>query len=279
MVARLIILACILMSPGSAANSAAQSQPSPTQTESSPPAGARTIEAKLSPDVLTGGTFLLAEFAGSVNARKLKTGDRVKAHVVQDVLSHGRIVVPEGASLVGHITEVALRSKGQPESSLGIVFDKAELKHHKELLFQAVVVALAAPAQRHSRVDEPDRMIPAAMVGGPGQGTSMTGHGANRPSTVDRNASSSLAALTLTPPGTIQNDSSHPATAGYGEARPETRPMSAGMFGVRGIKNISLSQRSGGDTPGPIIVSNTNDVKLEDATQVILRINGVAATQ
>ena len=270
MVARLIILASVLLALGSAANGVAQSQPS--QTESSPPSEIRAIDSNPSPDVLTGGTFLLAEFAGSVNARKLKPGDKVKAHVVQDVLSHGRIVVPIGSSLVGHVTEVHLRSEGQPESILGMVFDKAELKHHKELLFQAVVVALASPAQRWSRVDEPDPTITAAMMGVPGQGTGMMGRGVNRPTVGDRSASSSLAAFTATPPGT-QSTSGYPATASIPWARTETRPMSAGMFGVHGIKNISLSQRSGSDTAGPIIVSSTNNVKLEYATQVILRVS------
>jgi hypothetical protein len=106
MKSRLIILVSVLLALSSAEHSAAQSQTSRASTEVAPTAETRSVNSKPSADVLNGSIFLLAEFAGSINARKLKPGDKVKAHVVQDVLSHGRIVIPEKSHLVGHVTEV-----------------------------------------------------------------------------------------------------------------------------------------------------------------------------
>jgi hypothetical protein len=276
---RLIVLASALLAVSSAENIAAQSQHPLTTKESAPTAEAKTVNSAPSTDVLSEGTFLLAEFAGSVNARKLKPGDRVRAHVVQDVLSHGRIVVPVESSLIGHVTEVTLRSKDQPESILGMVFDKAELRHQKELLFQAVVVALAPPAERRSRVDEPDLMIPAALMGMPRQNNGMMGNSPNRSTGANSRPPSSTGTLATNAPVTVWSNSSYPGDGANLWEKTETKPMSAGMFGVHGIKNIALSQRPGSETPGPIIVSSTNDVKLDYGTQVILRISGAAATK
>jgi hypothetical protein len=275
---RLIVLASVLLAL-SAENIAAQSQPPLTQKESAPTAEAKTVNSAPSADVLSEGTFLLAEFAGSVNARKLKPGDRVRANVVQDVLFHGRIVVPVESKLIGHVTEVTRRSKDQPQSILGMVFDKAELRHQKELLFQAVVVALGPPAQRRSRVDEPDLMMPASMMGMPRQSNGTMGNSPNRTAVANSRAPSSLAALATNAPITAPTNPSYPGGGTTFWVKTQAKPMSAGMFGVHGIKNIALRERPGSDTPGPIIVSSTNDVKLDYGTQVILRISGAAATK
>src|SRR5215471_9280216 len=76
--------------------------------------------------------YILAEFTQSLNGKKLKAGDRIKAEVSQDVLSHGRIIIPVESKLLGYVTEVKTRGSDS-ESRLGIVFDKVVLKHHQEL--------------------------------------------------------------------------------------------------------------------------------------------------
>ena len=75
---------------------------------------------------------------------------------------------------------------------------------------------------------------------------------------------------------TEANPGSNPGSA-VGGARPiapsEQKPMSAGMpLGVFGIKGLSLTPGPSSSTPGPVIVSNATDVKLEDGTQVLLKI-------
>jgi hypothetical protein len=55
--------------------------------------------------------------------------------------------------------------------------------------------------------------------------------------------------------------------------------MSVGMpYGVNGIKGLSLSANSS-QTPGPVIVSNTTNVKLEDGTQILLHVLTVDTPQ
>jgi hypothetical protein len=71
----------------------------------------------------------------------------VNAVLLADVLSHGKIVVRRDSKLVGHVTEAQPHSKDNPESRLGIVFDKAVLKGGQEIPFTSVLMALR-PAPR-----------------------------------------------------------------------------------------------------------------------------------
>src|SRR5262249_662913 len=106
--------------------------------------------------------FVLAEFSDALNGKKLKPGARVRVDVAQDVLAHGKIIIPMDSRIVGHVTEVKTRGS-DPASRLGIVFDKVLLKHHEERNLQGVVYALAAPSSRRSKVDQPDQMLAPSM--------------------------------------------------------------------------------------------------------------------
>ena len=49
--------------------------------------------------------------------------------------------------------------------------------------------------------------------------------------------------------------------------------MSIGVRqGVYGMKGVTLSTDSSADTPGPVILSTANNVKLEYGTQVIIKV-------
>src|SRR5438270_6934466 len=111
------------------------------------------------------GSYMLVELSNTLKAKKLKVGDKVKAEVSQDVVSHGKVIIPVETKLVGHVTEVSARNSTNPESRLGIVFDRILLKHFRDIDFQAVVQAVSQPVLRKSRVDEPSQMLPPSMVG------------------------------------------------------------------------------------------------------------------
>jgi hypothetical protein len=224
---------------------------------------------------------ILAEFSGGLNVKKLKAGDKIKARVAQDVLWKGKIIIPEDSKLVGHVTEVKQRGPIDPESRLGVVFDRVLLKHHKELDFQGVIQTLSPPAPRRSKVDEPDQMLPPSTMtvnqnsGGP-MGASPTARGSSSSS-----ASQKSVSIATMPAGvpvyTEANPGSNPGNA-VGSASPpgtipEPKPMSAGMpRGVFGIKGLTLTPGPSASTPGPVIISNATDIKLEDGTQVLLKV-------
>jgi hypothetical protein len=230
------------------------------------------------------GSYILVELNNTLKAKKLKVGDKVKAEVSQDVVAHGKVIIPVETKLVGHVTEVSPRDSTHPESRLGIVFDRILLKHFRDIDFEAVVQAVSQPVVRRSRVDEPSQMLPPSMVGGvsrdgpattPGRGANSSSSNRGGSSTGGGAASASLATF-QTPITVKQSPSTHvdSSAALLATATESTgKPMSVGMpQGVFGIKGLSLSTAPSASTPGPVIVSNTENVKLDSGTQILLQV-------
>src|ERR1700737_576478 len=81
---------------------------------------------------LKSGSSIHATLEKPVDARKNKPGDQVVAKTNEDVMSEGKVVIPRGSKIVGHVTEVKARGKGQAESAVSVVFDPAVLKDGRE---------------------------------------------------------------------------------------------------------------------------------------------------
>jgi hypothetical protein len=210
--------------------------------------------------------YVLAEFTNSVNAGKLTPGSPVRAEVAQDVLAHGKIIIPASSKLIGHVTEIKTRGSETP-SRLGIIFDKVLLKHHKEGALLGVVHALAPPTQRRSKQDEPDQLQFPSPNAGPGPSSTSMGGG---------RSSSRRTSMQTIFPDLSPNQSADPNSQASwnrevgGSLAP---PMSIGVRqGVYGMKGVTLSTDSSVDTPGPVILSTANNVKLEYGTQVIIKV-------
>src|SRR5579864_3256035 len=227
------------------------------------------------------GSYMLVELSNGLKAKKLKVGDKVKAEVSQDVVAHGKVIIPVETKLVGHVTEVNARDNEHPESRLGIVFDRILLKHFHDIDFEAVVQAVAQPVIRRSRVDEPSQMLPPSMVGGGMRDSSAAptggrGAGISQGRTTSNTGASTSASLTsLQAPITVkESPSTHAETSGaLLEVASNGKPMSVGMpQGVFGLKGLSLSAQPSPSTPGPVIVSNSDNVKLDSGTQILLHI-------
>ncbi|HJT53303.1 MAG TPA: hypothetical protein VJ848_05595 [Candidatus Angelobacter sp.] len=241
--------------------------------------GSASSASASTPRVIALGTTLLAEFSGSLNVKKLKPGDKVKAVLAQDLLAGGQIIARVDSKLIGHVSEIKHRSPTDPESRLGVVFDKIILKNHRELNFQAIVQALAPPVQRRSRVDEPDQMMPppTLTVGSnfPGQSSSRHSSSSNRST-----STATTLATTMGTTGPMTTVGSTPGmTPGDGLSRARTQasttaPASAGvgMHGVYGLKGLALAAPGSAVESGPAIISTKSDVKLESGTQVILLV-------
>ena len=259
-----------------------------------PPSGAPKTDAK-EPAVKSAAaqpaSYVLVELSKTLKANKLKPGDKVNARVSQDVISHGRIIIPVDTVLVGHVTEARMRDSEHPESRLGIVFDKILLKHYHDINFQAVVQAVAPPVIRRSLVDEPSQMLPPSMSGAARTTPSPAGGGTvSTASTSSRGQiSTSTSSVTQSPangeptyqtPMTVKASPTTNAATGASAANlnqgSSGTSLSVGMQqGVTGLKGLSLSSAPSADTPGPVIVSNTTNVKLEYGTQILLRVLNV----
>ena len=249
-------------------------------TVASAPAAASAGTTTITPaaPVKPKGSYMLVELSNGLKAKKLKVGDKVKAEVSQDVVAHGKVIIQVETKLVGHVTEVNARDNEHPESRLGIVFDRILLKHFHDIDFEAVVQAVAQPVIRRSRVDEPSQMLPPSMAGAGPRGAVPTGRNNTSSGGSGQGAgggSASLSEITTQAPVTIRASAAPHADSSSSAPEITTNgtSMSVGMpQGVFGLKGLSLNTAPSPSTPGPVIVSNSENVKLDSGTQILLYV-------
>ncbi|HVS75005.1 MAG TPA: hypothetical protein VHE23_06230 [Candidatus Acidoferrales bacterium] len=231
-----------------------------------------TNQPVTAPATLSNGTDVVVELNKTVDAKKAKVGDKVKATVIQDVVSHGRVVIRTGSKLLGHVAEVKPHSKTDPESRLAVIFDKAVLKGGGEMTFNAAIRALAPPS-RASRVDQPDLMPP------PGMGTTTRSMGSGGPQPMGSPTSPTRGASTtsqVTPAnknagaqtGTTLTSPIGGASSGGNESAGMLSTRSRGVFGLRGLKLLTSGSQ------GSVVTCTGRNVKLESGTQIVVKVNG-----
>ncbi len=207
---------------------------------------------------LAAGTAISAELTNSLDSKKLKTGDEVKARTTDALKStDGRTILPRGAQLTGHITQASARSKGQADSSLGLVIDKAILKNGQEIPLNVAIQAVAAPANNldaNSSYNDTPMGAPAQQAG---RGT-MNG---NTPvgGTLNNTRAAAGGAVDNSTTGVEGN------TAGN-----VTGQLNANSRGVVGLNNLTLSAAAGANTQGSLITSTGKNVHLDSGTRLLL---------
>src|SRR5262249_26684165 len=218
--------------------------------------------ANLATTPLQSGSIIYVELAKSVDAKKAKVGDEIQARGSQAALSQGRVVVPKGAKIIGHLTQVTQRS-GEQRSQLTFNFDHALLKDGTQVPLSVTVQALGGGTSAVTPFDSsagnmggnrgisssgmPGR---AASEAGPGYGASggMGGTG------------STTAGSGATPTG----GGTSPPDGG-----PATVHLNAGSKGVVGLSGLSMSSSS----EGTVVTSDKKNVKLDSGIELVLRAN------
>ncbi len=170
--------------------------------------------------------------AKSIDSKKLKEGDEIDAKTVATMRSGSGVTIPAGSKVVGHVTQAKARSKGDPESSLGIAFDKIEAPG-KDLPIKGVMQAVGPNPDASSGPD----------TGAAGGGT-MAAHGGD----------SSTMASPVSGPG---------APIGYKPGQGGGKMLSPQSTGVVGIKNLQLDNS--------VLTSSGKEVKLEQGSQIMVK--------
>jgi hypothetical protein len=66
------------------------------------------------------------QLQNAVDVKRAKVGDEVLLKTTKAVKQNGQTVIPKGSMLLGRVTEVAKRSKGNSVSRLGMIFDRLQ---------------------------------------------------------------------------------------------------------------------------------------------------------
>jgi hypothetical protein len=224
---------------------------------------------------LTDGMTLIAELSGSLDSKKDKVGDPVKAQLSEAVKHGGKTLLPRGIKLLGHLTQTSARAKGDSQTTLAIQFDKAVLKNGEEIPLSVWIRALAA---------EPRNVYQPGPSGNPIAGT---GSAAEAGSPMGpRNAS----AGGVTPiPQVPTAGANNPATGVPTPASaPDSGPDAAGGLnpggqltpdsrGVFGLDGVHLATDASSAAQGSLITSSGKNLHLDGGTRMLLVVQAQAA--
>lgn len=90
---------------------------------------------------LESGTQISGQLQNSIDVKKAKVGDQVVLKTTQAIKQNGKTVVNKGSNIVGRVTEVQQKTKGQAMSKIGVVFDS--LQNGKMMMpISATIVSL-----------------------------------------------------------------------------------------------------------------------------------------
>lgn len=284
------LLACVSVS--AQAPSQSQSQAGSQAKASAKAEASASAQAGGQSARVESGTTFEAELSKSLEAKKCKPGDLVEAKATKDVKSSadGQVVVPKGSKILGRVTEAKARGKGQAESSLGIVFEKAVTKDGREIplnvVIQAVAASRAALAAESSAHDTMAMTSATGSAAGSGAastggglvgGVTSTAGGAVGATTgavggVGQTAGAAVGATTQTAAGVSG------AVGGVGglDAAGNLTSSSSGALGLRGLV---LQSETAGAASGSLITSSTENVRLASGTRFLLRAEGESKPQ
>ena len=236
------------------------------------------------------GSTMKAELTRPVDAKKNKVGDTVMARTTEDVKSDGQVVIPRGSKLIGHVTQAQAKAKGESESSLGIVFDRAISKNGgHEVPLHAVIQALASGQTQASAAmegmdtmasgsgmamgqAEAGRPTRTAMPSGSGGGGLVGGVGSTVNSTAGV-ATNTVGNVSGAGGGAVSST----VNTGLGATGTAAGLNSAGQLastssGVIGLRGLNLNSAASNSTQGSLITSAERNVRLESGTQMLLRV-------
>ncbi len=222
---------------------------------------------------LSGGTAMNATLSQPVDAKKNKPGDQVTAKTTEATKSEGKVVIPKGSKLIGHVTECKQRSKEEKESVLGIVFDKAILKNGEEIPLNVTIRALAAAqTAAASSVGSDDLSAGGGAVGSARAG----GGGALGGVRSTAGAATSAVTNTAANAGGVAGGAVNSTVNAAGTARGAVGGLNAAgqltstSQGVFGLEGLNLNAAASNSTQGSLITSTSKNVHLDSGTQLLL---------
>jgi hypothetical protein len=194
------------------------------------------------------GTTICAVLDKAVDAKRAKPGDEIAARTTLPVLWRGKIAIPNDAKIIGHITEAVPRSGGDGKSQLGILFDKVVMKDGKKAPLALTVQAIG---MRPLRAESDDPSQPRSYAQ-PHEVGNNQGQLAN--STAPNTRAPQSPPMPQTPDSPLMNPT-----------------LDAGSYGTVGMPDVNLIE-SKNAAQGSIVVSAKRNVKLDSATELVLRV-------
>lgn len=237
---------------------------------------------------LASGTTINAELSKGLDSKKSKPGDPVTATVTQDVRSSSGVVIRRGTKLMGHVTQAKARAKGDSDSSLGILFDKAIPKKGPEIPLNATIQAMTAAQANVSNMADMEMGSDAGGSAGPSAGGNYGGGGGpvggavgaagNTVGGVANTAGQTVGGAGSTAGGAVGSTTNAAGnvagSAGGTVSGTAGATLNAASSGVVGMKGLNLTSNASNATEGSVVTSTGKSVHLDGGTQLLLKVTG-----
>jgi hypothetical protein len=207
-----------------------------------------------------------AELSKSVDAKKAKPGDKVEAKSTSDAVLENGTKIPRGSKLIGHVTQAQAHSKEQAQSSLGIVFDEAEVKGQK-VPFHAFIQALTAPPPEMPMNNDQDD-----MTGNQGMGGGMRGQPMGNGPGMLGNSGGTVGGATNTVGQTVGQTTNTVGQTAGGVTGNVGGQLTASTQGVVNMPGLTMNTAMANATQGSVITSDSKTVRLDSGTRMVLRV-------
>jgi hypothetical protein len=238
---------------------------------------------------LGSGAAINAELSAPIDSKKAKPGDPVAARTTEPTKSNGKTVIPKGSKLMGHVTQASSRAKGDSESALGIVFDKAMLKNGQEVPLNVAIQAIAS-AQSAATANAGNDLSAGGGAGGYAGGsgraagggalggvTSTAGGAAGTVTNTAANAGNTAGgALNSTAHSATNTVAGSKGAVGGLNAAGQLTSSSQGVFGLQGV---NLSSATTGAAQGSLITCTGKNLHLDSGTQLLLVTQAAGAAE
>lgn len=235
------------------------------------------------------------ELAGKLDSKSARTGDAVVARTTERFLAADGTVVPKGAKLVGHVTDVQAHTSSQPDSHLSIAFDRVEWSSGNSLPVRSVIQAVTKPVNTFASTpaDNTDPIASPVGAGTHGMGGVRAGGGslgaAGNVGSTTGNLGTSVGTSASTGGGGLRTagQAAGDATGNVGPslasnvgpvASTGVSAATSASMGIHpsGVPGVMLTGDATGATAGTLSASNRN-VHLDSGTQLTIAVSAAVS--
>ena len=244
-----------------------------TKTSGSGSAGNETSVSKQGRQVnLASNTALAAQLENSLDARRAKVGDKVILKTTQAVKQNGEVIVPKGAKLIGHVTEVQQRTKSNGESRLGVVFDRLQ----KGVLDMPITASIVSITQARSQTRANDSSLESQTMSSSSTSTTTRSSGGGQGGGLLGGVGNTVGGVVNSTTSTVGNVAGT-TTSAVGSTVGATTSTAGNLTGS--LSGLQITQSTNASAEGGSTLSlNTGNLRLESgATFNLLVSNSTSA--
>ena len=236
-----------------------------TKTSGNASASNETSVSKQGREVnLASNTALAAQLENSLDARRAKVGDRVVLKTTQAVKQNGEVIVPKGAKLIGHVTEVQQRTTSNGESRIGIAFDRLQ----KGALDMPITASIVSITQARSQTRAMGSSVESETTSSSGTSTTTRSSGSGG---LLGGVGNTVGGAVNTTTSTVGNVAGT-TTSAVGSTVGATTKTAGNLTGS--LKGLQITQSTSASAEGGSTLSlNTGNLRLESGATFNLLVS------